>query len=131
MAPERAAALVAELAYLEGIDIVADDLGAAERSALGLRPPRVAIRVWGEGESGASAPLLAELSIGREQPGRGVFAKRRDGDVVYLLDPALAAEIPFSVEAFRQGFIERAEVEPGAEVDVEGEVEALDDVPEI
>jgi hypothetical protein len=129
MAPERAGALVAELAYLEGIDIVADDLGETERTALGLRPPRALIRVWGEGESGASAPLLAELSIGRAQPGRGVFAKRRDGDVVYLLDPALAAEIPFSLEAFREGFVQGPE--PTNDVDVDGDPAAVDEIPAI
>lgn len=130
MAPSRAAALIAELAHLEGIDIVAERLGDAERAALGLRPPRVSIRVWGDGDSGASAPLLAELSLGHAHAGRGVFAKRRDSDVVYVLDPALAAEIPLSVESFRSDFVEAPDA-PAADGSEEHEPGPADDVPEI
>ena len=137
MAPGRAAALIAALARLEGIDIVADAMGDDERGAIGLRPAAVSIRVWGGGESGAEAPLLAELSIGAEAPRGGFFAKRQDADIVYLIDAALASEIPVSLVAFRESF--------GAEVDDpigdplgedllgegEGDVGTLNGVPEI
>jgi len=111
MAPDRAATLVALLSHLEGDDVVAEALGPAERAALGLDPPRVGLRVWGDGASGASAPLFADVAIGLLRPGLGLYASSAGQDTVYLLDDALIADIPSDVSAFRGAFLEGDEDE--------------------
>ena len=131
MDPERAAALMAELARLEGIDIAADAMGEGERGSIGLRPPRVLIRVWGEGESAAAAPLLAEISVGDEVPGGGFFASRRGSEIVYLLDAAMASEIPVSLAAFRETFSSTPEAEPIDTPSADQGFDSASDVPEI
>ncbi len=131
MSAEAAAGLVSTLARLEGIDVVAEGLGAPERAALGVEPPRVELRVWGEGDSGASAPVLAHVVLGRSRAGIGTYAAGAGDDVIVLLDEALADVLPTSLEAFRGGFLEGAEGDdepaaaaPGLPIDdVEGVVE--------
>jgi hypothetical protein len=105
MAPEAAAAMVSRLAELTAIDVVAEALGPEEQAALGLAPARVAVRVWGEG---ASAPLLADVALGRVRAGIGVYARRADADEILLLEAEVGAEIPTSLTAFRDEFGERS-----------------------
>lgn len=109
MAPDRAAALVELLSQLDADDIVADSIDEAGQAALGLRPPRVRLRVWGDGASGASAPLLADVAVGRLRPGLGLYAQRTGEEMVLLIDDALISEIPPDIEAFRAVFLDAGE----------------------
>ncbi len=118
MADGKAGALVAELGRLEAIDIVAEELGSTELAAVGLSPPRVVIRVWGEG-----AALRAHVAIGLLEPGRGLLAQRIGSPVVYRLHESLAAQIPASHEAFEADFLPaNADVEADANAEPDPEL---------
>lgn len=125
MAAGTASRLVAELSRLRADDILADAMGENELASVGLRPPRVIVRVRGEG--GDEAPLLAEIHLGSADPARGIIARAAGEDRVYRLDYALAEHVPVSLEAFRNRFVSK-------EGEAEGETEApeaeLDDLPE-
>jgi len=117
-------ALMSELGRLKGIDIVADELGDSERAAVGLAPPRLAIRVWGEADA-----LLADLSLGVVQIGRGILAQRADSTVIYRVDETLQQRIPLSGRSLEADFLaleEEAEqvLEEGAADRVADEDEA-------
>lgn len=99
MAQGLASALVAELAMLEGTGIAADAVGRAERAALGLEPPRVAILVFGEADK-----LLAEVRIGIAREGQGIAALRADRPIVYWIAPSLGEQIPLDLASFRAKF---------------------------
>jgi hypothetical protein len=98
-------ALMAELARLEATQIIAEAAGEAEREALGLEPPRVAIRVF----DAQQAPL-GEVAFGVVRDDRGWLAQRVGAAAIYLLDPQLKGQIPESLEALEADFIERTEL---------------------
>ncbi len=103
MEPGAASALVAELAALNASDIAVDALGDAELAALGLAPPRVAIRVLGEGEGDAAKPL-ADVRLGAHQAGKGIAAQRAERPVVYWLAESLSEQLPLSAAQFHEKF---------------------------
>ena len=102
---DRVSEMVRELSTLRAVDVFADEMGPAELESLGLAPPRARLRV-----EGASAPdersmeKLADLSIGRLDPDRGVFAMRSDRPTVFLLAGGVAESIPISEERFLSDF---------------------------
>lgn len=134
MAASAAAMLIAALSHLEGDDIVAESLGDREAAGLGLAPPRMSARVWGEGESGASAPLLAAVDLGLVRRGLGIMARVPGDGPVFVVDQAMQEQLPIDVEAFRSRFVagpgemdeldEEPTVAPGVDP-VEGVVEPV------
>ena len=101
---QRASDLVRQLASLRAIDILADEMGPAELSSLGLAPPRVRIRIKSQMGSQGDVATLAEIAIGRLDAGRGFFAQRHGSSTIYLLPSSAAADIPISGEAFLADF---------------------------
>jgi hypothetical protein len=108
----KASRMIGELSKLTAVDIVADAMGDDELRALGLSPPAVTLRAFGEGE-GEDAVLLAEIRLGDADPERGVAAQRSGDDVVYRLEYDTAELIPISREAFENRF--RSSEEPPEE----------------
>jgi hypothetical protein len=104
MKPEAAQQLVVELSGLDAAKIAAESLGAAERAALGLEPPRVVARVFGGPDAGSDA-LLAEVQLGVADAARGIAAKRPDRETVYWLPFERSEQIPTSPEALRESFL--------------------------
>ncbi len=117
MSAAAASGVVTTLSSLDGIDVVADRLGPAEQASLGIAPPRIALRVWGEGSSGATAPLLADVVLGRTRPGIGTYAAQAGGDAILLIDEATAGLLPTSLTAFRGAFLEGAQGDDRPELD--------------
>lgn len=114
MSPVKVGALVARLARLRAEDVFADGLGEMERAFMGLAPPRVQLRVYGEEpDEGGEAPLLADVSLGKVLANQGIVARRPDRDTVYVLDYDLAEYIPVSLEALRNRFLAEEPVEEG------------------
>ncbi len=112
MDPAKVASLVARLARLRAEDVMADGMDAVGIEALGLDPPRVLLRVLGEASGeGAEAPVLAEVSLGRALPGKGIPGRRADRDTLYWLDYDLGEDVPINLEALRNRFL--AQPEPG------------------
>jgi hypothetical protein len=121
MQPGKASRLVSELSRLRGNDILAESMGPAELAALGLSPPRVIVRVWGEpGPEGAEAPKLAEVHLGAPDEAHGIPARVPDRETVYALDGGLAEHIPLGSEAFRERFAGEEEPEPAQKPAAEG-----------
>ena len=112
--------IVANLSNLVARDIQAEWLGEAERAALGLVPPRVSVRVFGDGEP---AEQLAEVWLGNLDGGRGIAAMVPGRDEVFLLDSRIAENLPTSRAAFEEAFValsEAAEAGPDEELRQEG-----------
>lgn len=106
--PDR---LVAELSHLKGKDIVGEDMDAAALAPLGLAPPRVTLRVLpAPPKEGGEAKPLASIELGTLDAKSGIPARAAGERTVFRLDPALAAQIPTSLEAWESGFLEQ----PGA-----------------
>jgi hypothetical protein len=107
--------LVRELAQLKAADIVAEEMGEAELSSLGLAPPRVRIRVDASIGSAPDeeVPPLAEIALGRWDEERGLFAQRVGVPTVYLLTGDEADRLPTSWEAFESDFVVSDEPGPG------------------
>jgi len=140
--PAKLAGLVRELSRLRAQDILAESAGPAELAALGLAPPRVVLRAFGkakgaEGEGGGGADaggppaageadeaaraeeLLGEVQIGISRGEGGIVARRPGVETLFLLDPALAEDVPVSLESLRNRFLAppKAEAEGGAEAE--------------
>jgi hypothetical protein len=115
--PAKLATLVRELSNLRARDILAESAGPAELAALGLEPPRVAFRAFGmpPGSKPDAAPaelLLGEVQIGISRGADGIAARRPGVETLFLLDPALAEQIPVSLEALRSRFLAPEKAEP-------------------
>jgi len=123
MKPEAARDLVLELSSLDAARIAAESLGAAERTALGLDPPRVVVRVLGGAEEGSDG-LLAELQLGVSDAARGIAAKRPDRETIYWLPFERGEQIPTSAEALRERFLAPP---PGAEAPAPADAAAPDE----
>jgi hypothetical protein len=115
--PDKAAALVDQLSNLRGAGILADAATPDELAELRLAPANVELTVFGD----EGAATLAEVQIGAVRGDEGIVARRRGDEMVFLLDHALAEQIPVSVEAYRNRFVveatqaeDEAEAEPGA-----------------
>jgi hypothetical protein len=102
----KAARIVAELARLRASDILAESMGPEELAGVGLTPPRVVLRAFGEGAD--DAPLLGEVALGNLDAD-GIVAQSPGSDVVYRLGFELAEHLPVSLEAFRNRFLSQAE----------------------
>ncbi len=113
---QRASALVRELSSLRAIDILADEMGPNELASLGLSPPRARILVGGGDKRGSLGETLSDVSLGRLDPDRGIFAQRSGASTIFVLAASVVEEIPISGEAFVSGF----EAESGA-LAVDGE----------
>ncbi len=96
--------MIRELASLDAIDIVADEMGPDERASLGLEPPRARLRVAGGSRGGEPVEVLTDLSIGRLDPSRGLFAMRADRPTIFLLAPELAEDLPISGSRYLSDF---------------------------
>ncbi len=83
--------------------------GSAERVALGLEPPRVVLRVFGEKDK-----LLADLRIGIAREGQGVAAQRADRGIVYWINPSLGDQIPLDLATFKAKFAAPKPAPPAA-----------------
>jgi hypothetical protein len=97
--PGKLASLVSELSRLRADDILADAMGPEELAALGLSPPNVRIRVYGEAEE----PLAEVLLGGARDDGR-VAAQAAGNPMVFALDESVAEYVPLSLDAFRSRF---------------------------
>ena len=86
---------------------------------LGLAPPRVRIRVWGDPASeGEEGPIsLAEVHLGQVDPDQGIVARTPARSVVYRIAHDLAEHLPVSAEAFRNRFVSEEVEETSAEAD--------------
>ncbi len=102
--PDRVSRLIREMASLDAVDIVADAMGPNELASLGLDPPLARIRIEAAADPEARRETLAELTIGRFDPDRGVFAKRGDASTIFLLPKSVAADLPISVQRYRSDF---------------------------
>jgi hypothetical protein len=123
MSPEAIARLLDALARLTADDILAESMGEAERHALGLEPANVRFRVLGAADEGGAAPLLADVRLGVVR--EGIVAQAGDDPRVFRLAPERAEDLPVSLEALRNRFLESAEGEAdelppdAAELDLE------------
>ncbi|MCA9510066.1 MAG: DUF4340 domain-containing protein [Myxococcales bacterium] len=109
-----ASALVASLSQLVAEDVDAEWIGDEERAALGLAPPRVELRVVGAvPEGGGEAPVLADVSLGRAAPSRGVAATAAGRDELFRLAPRAADDLPVSRAAFEERFVAPPEAPSG------------------
>jgi len=109
MPTDKASGLVTELSRLKAQDIVAESAGDAELAGLGLAPPRVRFRVFGDAkEEGGSGTLLADVSFGQMDPKLGIIARSGNTGPIYRIDHALAEHLPVSLEAFRNRFAKAA-----------------------
>jgi hypothetical protein len=114
MAAGRAASLVSELSRLKAESIAAESAGEEELAGLGLAPPAVRFRVYGDApEEGADETLMADVSVGRVDPSLGIMARAGSGGPIYVIDLALAEHLPVSHEAFENRF--RSKEAPGDE----------------
>lgn len=113
--PGKAGGLMAELARLDAIRVVSEDASVDEQIELGLAPPRVVLRAFGKPADGTAA-TLAEVELGRLDPGVGIVARPSGRSIVYRIDEALADAIPVDLEAFEARFLapEESPAEAGA-----------------
>ena len=126
MGPGKASRLVSELGSLRAEDVAADAMGDAERTALGLAPPRATLRVLGKPNEGhADGAVLADVQLGLPQPDGRIPAQRAGEPVVYWLAASAREQLPVSLAAFRESFAAKEEAEPAAEIETPTEPEAL------
>jgi hypothetical protein len=118
MDPGKARRMLRVLSRLEATEIVAEEMGEGERAALGLAPPRLAVRVVGEGDR-----PLAELGFGVRVPGRGPLAMRLDGPHVYRIAEEDGGTLPADWADFQTSFRPETEAGEGAAHDGPREVE--------
>lgn len=111
MAAGKARRLVSELSDLEAEGIAADAMGDEELAGLGLKPPRLTMRVLGEASEGEEPTRLAQVHLGSSVANRGIAAQREGDEVVYWLAYGLGEHIPVSLEAFNNRFVSEEEPE--------------------
>ena len=92
---------MAEFARLEASSVEAEEPTANQLAAAGLSPPRVTLRALG----GEAEGTVAEVFLGEYDPSAGFAAQSGGRTKIYRLDPALAEQIPDSIEAFRSEFL--------------------------
>jgi hypothetical protein len=109
VAPGALARMVDALSHLTADDILAESLGEAERRGLGLEPANARLRVLGEAGEGGEATALADVRLGAVRD--GIVAQAGDNPQVFRLAPERAEELPVSLEALRNRFLESAEGE--------------------
>ena len=130
-----AAALIAEFARLEAISVEAEIATPDRMSPLGLIPPRVALRAFGNKSTGSAAAAdssvgperiqLAEVFLGHFDPSLGIVAQAGDQEAIFRIDPALAEQIPVSLSALHDRFLAPPPAEPAGEAaDLDREAEA-------
>ena len=95
-----AAGLIAEFARLAAVPVAAGTPADVPLAALGLLPPQTVLRAYD-----ASGELLAEVGLGVLDPDAGIAASAHGQAASYRLDPALAEQIPISLEAYRARFL--------------------------
>ena len=103
----KAAGLIAEFARLEAVSVAAENPDDVTLAALGLLPPLAVLRAFD-----ASGELLAEVRLGALDPVAGIAAGALGRAAIYRLDPALAEQIPISLEAYRARFLSPPVEEP-------------------
>ncbi len=104
MAPGAPARMVSALSALRAKDIIADQMGAAERRALKLEPANAELRIYaGEARGGE---LLAEIRLGTIAAGV-LYAQVPGREAVYGLESDSAQDVPVSLEAFRNRFVSK------------------------
>lgn len=123
----RAAEVVRALSSLRATDIAADEMGEAELASLGLAPPRARIRVLDGPPDASDAEILADVSLGRLDAERGLFAQRAGDTIVYVLPASAADELPLSREAFERDFAEGSADDAGMVEDADAEAESAAD----
>jgi len=99
--------LIAEFARLEAVSVAAENPDDVTLAALGLLPPLAVLRAFD-----ASGELLAEVRLGALDPVAGISAGAQGRAAIYRLDPALAEQIPISLEAYRARFLSPPVEEP-------------------
>jgi hypothetical protein len=118
IAPEKLSGMLSRLATLRAEGILAEELGAEERNAVGLEPANARIRVLGE-----DAAVLADVRLGAVHGTDWIVAQAEGNPIVFQLDPELAEHLPVSFEAFRNRFVA---IEAAPEVAAPDEVAADD-----
>jgi hypothetical protein len=118
---ETIRSIVTALSRLQASAIVAESVGDAERGALGLAPPRVHARVTGEG-----GEVLADVSFGVAEPGRGWLAMRADSPIVYSVDATVAERLPLDGADFDARFVGEGDPPESAEEPAEADGGVLD-----
>jgi hypothetical protein len=113
--PTKLRRMVDELSRLEAQDVLAEEMGAEELRALGLDPPELTVRVYGDGGEEGGEKLLADVRIGALQGSDGIPAQRADRPTVFELDHALSEHVPVSLEALRNRFLAEDEAPAGAD----------------
>ena len=126
--PGAASRLIAELADLEGIDIVAESLGQGELAAVALAPPRLRLRVYGksapqqmndldsEARDDVAERMIVEVHLGTLDSERGIIARNASRDTIYRIESSLAEQIPLDLESLRSAFQALEEALPGSDV---------------
>jgi hypothetical protein len=118
VATDRVDELLAALSELDAIAVVADAMGPAEREALGLDPPNLHVRVYGDEGAGDTVVALADLRLGSaESSSGGVLAISGDRPEIFRLDASLAEVLPLAVASFRDRFLESGSANESGEAD--------------
>lgn len=125
VAEERVREIVSALSRLTARAIVAEQVGDHELAALGLAPPRMRARVTGQG-----GEVLADVSLGLRQAGRGVLAKRADSPILYRVDETVADRLPIDAADFEARFVGEVDPPDDAEEPFAPEFEDADETPE-
>ena len=125
VAEERVREIVSALSRLTARAIVAEQVGDHELAALGLAPPRMRARVTGQG-----GEVLADVSLGLRQAGRGVLAKRADSPILYRVDETVADRLPIDAADFEARFVGEVDPPDDAEEPFAPEFEDADETPD-
>jgi hypothetical protein len=97
--PLKVEDLLLELASLDATGI---ESAAADRKALGLDPPVVTVRVFGD-----QGALLGELSLGDASVEKGVPAASSQNAELWRVSNDVGKELPLSPEAFANQFLKK------------------------
>lgn len=105
--PEKLAALVRELSGLTADQILAERVGPEELAGLELLDPPASFTVRAaEGEE-----PLAQVRLGAQQGSEGILAQSGENPQIFRLALELAEQLPVSLEALRNHFLESDEPE--------------------
>lgn len=112
MAPERIQRLVDELSDLEAQRILAERVGPEELKGFGLSPANATFLVYDEADA-----LLAKIRLGTIRDSEGIVAQTGENAQVFEISLELAEQLPVSLEAFQNRFIEAPEEDTEAETE--------------
>ena len=112
IAPEKIQRLVDELSNLEAQRILAERVGPEELMGFGLSPANTTFLVYDEADA-----LLAEIRLGTIRDSEGIVAQTGENAQVFEISLEHAEQLPVSLEAFQNRFIEEPEEETETEAE--------------